>query len=222
MAPKVGVNREIAHEISKGLTLSLDYVQSYDRMARLMEATFRKAGTRFQAKLSELALKDEPVTKFTDFCTLWTDENEAVFREVLGSKEFAKIQGEFVSAGNWLKIQWRNLAEKALEPTPIALNRDLDLAIAEIHQLKRDMRSLKRELKEKEKETREARETQATAGEAAKMAKAAAEEAAKMAKAAAEEAAKMAKAAAEEAAKMAKAAAGTPTGSTRKTNPKAE
>lgn len=200
LAPKVGVNREITHEISKGLMLSLDYVQSYGRMARRVEATFRKAGSRFQAKLSELALKDKPVPKFTDFYTLWTDENEAVFREVLNSKEFAKIQGEFTNAGNRMKIQWRKLAEKALESTPIALNRDLDLAIAEIHQLKRDMRSLKRELKEKEKETRKAREAQATA----------------------EETAKMAKAIAEKVAKEAKTAPRTPTPSTRKTNPKAE
>ena len=101
------------------------------------------------------------------------------------------------------------LAEKALEPTPIALKRDLDLAIAEILQLKRDMRTFQRELREKEKEARAAREAQAAAEEdakkakiAAKAAEVAAQDEAKRAKAAV----KAAEAAAQDEAKKAKAA----------------
>jgi len=60
------------------------------------------------------------------------------------------------------------LTVRALEPTPIALKRDLDLAIAEITQMKRDMRILQRELRENGKETRAAREAQAAAEEEAK------------------------------------------------------
>ena len=208
-APKLGINRELAHDMSQALVMSQNYMQTYLKMARLVEATSRKAGIRFQTKLSELALKKKPVNKFVDFCALWAVENETVFLEVMGSQEFAKLQGDFVNAGHRLKIQWNKLAEKALEPTPIALKRDLDLAIAEILQLKRDMRTFQRELREKEKEARAAREAQAAAEEdakkakiAAKAAEVAAQDEAKRAKAAV----KAAEAAAQDEAKKAKAA----------------
>ena len=191
LAPKLGINRELAHDMSQALLMSQKFVQAYIKMARLVETTSRKAGIRFQTKLSELALKNKPVTKFTDLCALWAVENETVFLEVMGGEEFAKLQGDFVDAGHRLKIQWNKLAEKALEPTPIALKRDLDLAIAEIQQLKRDMRTFQRVLKEMEKEARAAREAQAAAEDEAQKAKAAV----KAAEAAAKDEAKKAKAA---------------------------
>jgi len=170
-APKLGINRELAHDMSQLLVLSQDYIQTYSKMARLIEATGRKAGIRFQTKLSESALRNKPVNKFVDLCALWSVENEAVFTEVMGSQEFAKLQGDFINAGHRLKIQCNKLAERALEPTPIALKRDLDLVIAEITQMKRDVRTLQRELREKGKETQMAREAQAAAEEEVKKTK---------------------------------------------------
>jgi hypothetical protein len=121
--------------------------------------------------LSEAALKNKPVNKFSEFCSLWASENEAVFLEVMGTQEFARLQGDFTDAGHRLKIQWNKLAEKALEPTPIALKRDLDLAIGEIHQLKRDMKTFRREFQAVQKEALVARGAQAAAEEEARNAK---------------------------------------------------
>src|SRR6185369_16621659 len=162
-APKLGINRELAHDMSQLLVLSQDYIRTYSKMARIVESTSRKAGIRFQSKLSEAAHNTKPVNKFVDLCALWSVENETVFTEVMGSEEFAKLQGDFLDAGHRLKIHLNILTERALEPTPIALKRDLDLAIAEITQMKRDMRILQRELRENGKETRMAREAQAAA-----------------------------------------------------------
>ena len=167
-APKLGINRELAHDMSQLLVLSQDYIRTYSKMARIVESTSRKAGIRFQSKLSEAALNNKPVNKFVDLCALWSVENETVFTEVMGSEEFARLQGDFLDAGHRLKIHLNILTERALEPTPIALKRDLDLAIAEITQMKRDMRILQRELRENGKETRAAREAQAAAEEEAK------------------------------------------------------
>ena len=170
-APKLGSNRELAHEMSQSLVLSKDYVQTYTKLARLIEATGRKAGLRFQSKLSEAALNNKPVDKFVDLCALWSIENETVFAEAMGSEEFAKLQGDFVNAGHRMKIHSNKLAERALEQTPIALKRDLDLAIAEITQMKRDLRTFQRELREKGKETQRARDAQAAAEEEVKKTK---------------------------------------------------
>lgn len=208
-APKLGINRELAHDMSQALLMSQNFIQTYIKMARLVEANSRKAGIRFQTKLGESALKNKPVNKFSDLCALWAVEHETVFLEVMGTQEYATLQGDFVNAGHRLKIQWNKLAEKALEPTPIALKRDLDLAIAEIHQMKRDMKSFRRELREREKEAQLARAAQTAAEEeavkakvAVKAAEAAAQEEAKKAKAAV----KAAEATAQEEAKKAKVA----------------
>lgn len=200
-APKLGINRQQAQEVSQALVLSQSYIQAYIKMAKLLEGTTRKAGIRFQSKLSEAALQNRPVTKFTDFCALWTSENEAVFVEAMGSKDFARVQGDFIDAGHRLKIQWNKLAEKALEPTPIALKRDLDLAIAEIQQLKRDMKAFRREFRATEAESKKTKTAQADALDDVKKAKSAEALAVEQAKKA-----KIAEAAAVEEAKKAKAA----------------
>ena len=192
MAPKLGINREVVHDLAETLVLSQDFFRTSSKMSRLVEATSRKAGSRFQVKLSEMALQKKPVIKFVDFCALWAVEYEAVFLEVLKSQEFAKLQGEFVDSGHKLKIQSNKLAEDLLESTPIALKRDLDLAIAEIHQLKRDLKTLKRTLKEKEKAAEVAQaaavaEVSAAAKDAVTAARAAAQEAVKEALAAAKD-----------------------------------
>ncbi|MDD2898576.1 MAG: poly(R)-hydroxyalkanoic acid synthase subunit PhaE [Desulfuromonadaceae bacterium] len=208
-APKLGLSREVAQDISLALVSTQDYFKAYSKMTQFVEKTSRKGNIRFQTKLSEAALKNKPVTKFTDFCNLWASENEAVFLEVMGTEEFAKIQGEFTDAGHRLKIQSGKLMEKALEPTPIALKRDLDLAIGEIQQLKRDMRAFRREIQAVQKEAEVARGAKAAAEEIAKNAKIAvkaAETAAQEELKKAKEAVKAAEVAAQSEAKKAKAA----------------
>ena len=132
-------------------------------MAKLMEETARKSGNRFQARLVERSLNNEPPIKFHEFCSLWTIENEAVFLDVFGSEEFAKTQKNFMSAQMRLKIQLNKLAEKALEQTPIALKRDIDLASKEILELKRDLRKSRKQQQQLEAEAKAARDASATA-----------------------------------------------------------
>ncbi len=152
-APPLGLNREIIQDAAKGLELSLDYVLAYGKLAKVAEAASRQASAAFQKSLSEMAANKKPVAKFTELFALWTKESEPVIIDFLRSEEFAKSQGDFIDAGHRLNIQWTRLAEKVLEPTPVALKRDLDLAIAEIHRLKREMRSLRQEVKETHRKT---------------------------------------------------------------------
>jgi len=145
LAPQVGINRETAQDFSKIISLSLAYFESFAKMGKLIEETARKSGNRFQAKLVERSLNNEPPIKFTDFCNLWTKENEAVFLEVFGSEEFANTQADFASAGLRLKMQINKLVEQMIDQTPIALKRDVDLAAGEIMQLKRDLRQSRKQ-----------------------------------------------------------------------------
>lgn len=148
LAPQVGINREAAQDFSRAISLSFDFIESFARMSKLIEETARKSGNRFQAKLVERSLNNEPPIKFRDFCSLWTTENESVFLEVFGSEEYAKTQGEFTAAGFRLKIQMNKLIEKVLDQTPIALKRDVDLAAQEILQLKRELRKSRKQQQE--------------------------------------------------------------------------
>jgi len=164
LAPQVGVNRETAQDLSKAISLSLDYIKSFATMGKLMEETARKSGNRFQSKLVERSLNNEPPIKFRDFCSLWTRENEAVFLDVFGTDEFIKTQGEYSAAEMRLKIQLNKLAEKFLEQTPVALKRDVDLAAKEILQLKRGLRQSQKQQQKLADEAKAAQEAVA-AGE---------------------------------------------------------
>jgi hypothetical protein len=163
LAPQVGINRESAQDVSKIISLSTSYVQALAKMSKLIEQTARKSGNRFQAKLVERSLNNEPPIKFSDFCSLWTKENEAVFLDVFGTEEFAKTQGEFTGAGMRLKIQMDKLIERILVQTPIALKSDIDLAAKEIQQLKRDLRQSRKQQQTLTAEVNQARETAAAA-----------------------------------------------------------
>ncbi len=162
LAPQVGINRETAQDFSKAISLSFDYIQSFAKMGKLIEETARKSGNRFQAKLVERSLNNEPPIKFSDFCTLWTKENEAVFLDVFSTEEFAKTQGEFTASGMRLKMQMDKLVERVLDQTPIALKRDVDLAAMEILQLKRDLRQSRKQQQELAAEARAAQDAAAT------------------------------------------------------------
>ena len=164
LAPQVGINRETTQEFSKITSLSLAYIEAFAKMGKLIEETARKSGNRFQAKLVERSLNNDPPVKFTDFCSLWTKENEAVFIEVFGSEGFAKTQADLASAGLRLKIQTDKLVEKMIDQTPIALKRDVDLAAGEIIQLKRDLRQSRKQQAALETECKIARDAVA-AGE---------------------------------------------------------
>ncbi|MGK2905156.1 MAG: poly(R)-hydroxyalkanoic acid synthase subunit PhaE, partial [Desulfuromonadales bacterium] len=157
LAPQIGINRESAQDFSKSVSLSFDYLKAYAVMGKLIEETARKSGNRFQAKLVKRSLNNEPPIKFSDFCSLWTKENEPVFLEVFGSEVFAKTQREFTSAGLRLKMQINKLVEKVLDQTPIALKRDVDLAAGEILQLKRELRKTRKQQQELAAETRAAK-----------------------------------------------------------------
>jgi len=165
LAPQVGVNRETSQEFSKVISLSFDYIKSFASMAKLIEETSRKSGNRFQAKLVERSLNNEPPIKFDDFCSLWTKENEAVFLEVFGSEGYAKTQRQFTSAGLRLKMQINKLVEKGLDQTPIALKRDVDLAVKEITELKRELRKSRKQNQELMSAVQIAREAVAASDE---------------------------------------------------------
>jgi len=159
LAPQVGINREVAQDFSKVISLSFDYMKANAVMGKLMEETARKAGNRFQAKLVERTLNNEEPIKFSDFCSLWTKENEAVFLDVFGDEEYARTQQAFTSSGLRLKMQLNMLAEKVLDQTPIALKRDVDLASKEILQLKRDLRHSRKQQQLLAAEAKTARES---------------------------------------------------------------
>lgn len=158
LAPQIGINRETAQDFSKLISLSFDYARNFAILSKLMEETARKSGNRFQAKLVERSLNSEAPLKFRDFCNLWTKENEAVYLEVLGSEEFAAKQAEYTASELRLRVQVRKLVEKCLDHTPIALKRDVDLAIREIQQLKREQRQARKQQQELLLEVKAARE----------------------------------------------------------------
>ncbi len=163
LAPQVGINREVAQDISKVVSLSTSYVQALAKMSKLIEQTARKSGNRFQAKLVERSLNNEAPIKFSDFCSTWTKENEAVFLDVFGTEEFAKTQGEFTAAGMRLKMQMNKLIERILGETPIALKSDIDLAAKEIQQLKRDLRRSRKQQQDMTAKVEKAQESSAAA-----------------------------------------------------------
>lgn len=139
-AQKLGIDRERNEKISQMLIAFIAHCRATGAILREVSKSTVQANLKISQKLSNLAADGEPVTSMKEFARIWSTENEAVFKEMLGDPSYAKIQAEQFKTYCQYKKLGNDLLEEALRETPFATDSDLDLAFKEIHQLKTELR----------------------------------------------------------------------------------
>lgn len=202
-APSVGYTRESSERLLK----SFDAWVDMNRAALDFQTEITNEGMHaveaLIARLVEMGEKGEKITSLRQFFDLWSDTVDGVYYQLFGSDSFAMLQGRYVNAAMEFRKRQADLLAEMTDAIGLPGRQEVDEIHRRMHDTRREIRTLKREVTGLRAELATARQA---AADAAAAATAAAAEAA-AARAAAAEAATVREAAAT-ATETRKAAAG--------------
>lgn len=144
--PRFGVSREKDAMLLRFGDAAVDLRKSSfkfhtafaEALAKAVEATVEQLGT--------LAQKGEKLTSVRDLMRLWFRTADASLLKTFNTKEFIDTQNEFTLAGLSFKIRQRDVLESLLQKLDMPTRSELDETYKVIHDLKKEVRALKREL----------------------------------------------------------------------------
>ena len=96
----------------------------------------------------ELVEKNEQPKTYKEFYYYWSKQIESTLNAYFYTDEFAELLGEFSSAFAQARTRQNAVLERYLANTPIVLESDMRSLYKKVHEMKREIRSLKKELKE--------------------------------------------------------------------------
>lgn len=144
--PHFGVSREKNAKIMRlvdavvdlrkhSLTFHSAFAQA---LARAVEATVEQLG--------KVAAKGEKITSVRDLMRLWYRTADASLLVTFNSQEFLDIQNQFSKAQQDYKLTQRSVVEDILRNFDIPTRSEVDEAYKVIHDLKKEVRALKKEI----------------------------------------------------------------------------
>lgn len=142
--PRFGVSREknakLMRMIDAGVDLrrnSLEFHTAFAQgLAKAVEATV--------AELGKLAEKGEKISSVRDLMRLWYKTADGSLMHTFNTREFLTAQKAFTEAGLTFKVQQRAVLEDVLGQLDMPTRSELNDAYKVIHELKREIRALKK------------------------------------------------------------------------------
>ncbi len=145
-APAIGYTREFQEKLTRAFETWVE--------VRRAEVDFRTelVNTGFHAlegllrELVEKAEKGEKIDTFRALFDLWVATAEKTYFEVASTDSFAEIQGRLVNAAMQYRIRERELMDAVMKSLHLPTRRELDDAYRHLHDLKNEVRALRREM----------------------------------------------------------------------------
>lgn len=145
-APAIGYTREFQEKLTRAFETWVE--------VRRAEVDFRTelVNTGFHAlegllrELVEKAEKGEKIDTFRALFDLWIATSEKTYFEVASTDAFAEIQGRLVNAAMQYRIRERELMDAVMKSLHLPTRRELDDAYRHLHDLKNEVRALRREV----------------------------------------------------------------------------
>lgn len=148
-APAMGYYREAAEK----LRYTVDSLAEFNIMLSEFYAQLQAAGTRsfqkLQEKLAAMQVegKAQPMS-FRDLYRMWWETSEELYIELFRTEEFSKLQGQLVDKGMQFRRDFQAYVEEATKELPFPNRSEMDHLYKIVDKLKREVRTLKKELKE--------------------------------------------------------------------------
>ena len=121
------------------------YVKASETQNMVYE-TGKKALEKVVRQVMEKAGKSVEVIQFDEFYTLWVDTMENDMIALFGSEGYSKLQGKMLQLGLDIKVNIDAQMEHILAPLPIVPRSEMDEVNATIHELKRKVRNLEKNI----------------------------------------------------------------------------
>jgi len=155
-APSVGYSREPTERLLKGF----DSWMEMNRAAVDFETELANTGMHAQealmGRLVDMGEKGEHITTLRGFFDLWVDTLEKAYYELFGSESFATLQGRYVNASLLFRRRQGELLDELMDTVGLPGRKEVDQLHRHVHDLrievrwmKREMRTLRRDLKAK-------------------------------------------------------------------------
>jgi len=123
----------------------------YTAMYEVIRDSTRKVIEDYMAMASE---GDQPQT-FDEFYKYWSKQVSANYDKVLFYEEYGRLAGNMVDEMARFKIAFDELCESYLAHLPVARKSDMEALHKTVYDLKKELRSLKKEIKGKETKGKE-------------------------------------------------------------------
>jgi class III poly(R)-hydroxyalkanoic acid synthase PhaE subunit len=144
--PAVGYTREFQEKVARAFETWVDVRRSeVEFRTELVNAGFR-ALEGLVRELVERGERGEKIETFRGLFDLWVTIAEKTYFEIANTESFAEIQGRLVNAAMQYRIREREITETVLKGWHLPTRRELDDAYRHLHELKAEVRNLRREL----------------------------------------------------------------------------
>ena len=146
--PRGTVVREKMGKMLKAADALTDLRKAQAAYHRAMAEALSKAVERTIENLAERAQKDEPVESVRELMRTWFQIADQTLNEAFVSGDFLKVQEDMTSALMTYKVRQREALEVMYNALDLPTRSEVDEAYKDIHDLKREVRMLRRQLKE--------------------------------------------------------------------------
>jgi class III poly(R)-hydroxyalkanoic acid synthase PhaE subunit len=142
--PRFGVSREKDAKLLRFGDAAIDLRKNSLKFHTVFAEALAKAVEATVEQLGALAEKGEKITSVRDLMRLWFRTADASLLKTFNTKEFIDVQNEFTLAGLNFRIRQRDVLEDILRKLDMPTRSELDETYKVIHELKKEVRALKK------------------------------------------------------------------------------
>lgn len=142
--PRAGLTRERNAKMMRLMDAMIDTRRTNLKFQTAMVQGMAKAVEATIERLGEMKAKGETINSVRGLMKLWFTTADGTLMHIFNSPEFLAVQNEMTEANNQYRIRQRAVLEDVLHTLDIPTRSEIDDAYKIIHDLKQEVRSLKK------------------------------------------------------------------------------
>lgn len=145
-APAIGYTREFQEKVTSAFETWVEVRRTEVDFHTEMVNTGLRAMEGLLRELVEKSERGEKIESLRALFDLWVATAEKTYFEMASTEAFAEVQGRFVNAAMQHRIRERELMDALMKSLHLPTRRELDDAYRHLHDLKNEVRALRREV----------------------------------------------------------------------------
>lgn len=148
--PQLGLTKFYQEKLNQTLDKHNLFQAALAEFLHLLGIPLEKSMGVLQTQLSELAEKGTLSEDSREYYQLWIKILEGHFMTLFKSPEYTQALGKTIEAMNQFLTSRNDVLEDLLKSFPVPTHKDMDALYEDLHQLKRRIRALEKQLQQKE------------------------------------------------------------------------
>lgn len=145
-SPVVGSNRELIEQQNRAVDAAVDMLlTTVEFLGKIATVANSQGKVSIEDWLKQSQENAEPKS-FKEFYNFWTGKIEEELEKFFYTDEYGQLVGKTLDANMKFKIETNKLAEQYLSRTPIVTHGQIDSLYKTVYELKKQVKSLKKEL----------------------------------------------------------------------------